>query len=65
MMELGLTQTQLKKGKCSVKSRTTEEFLVASATQIEELCPTQQILLPQGLNATELTHPPEVRTVII
>lgn len=52
-MELDPIQTQLKNGKCSVYDRTTAFPLVASAMHIDELCATQHILLPHGLNATE------------
>lgn len=52
-------QMQLKNGKCSVYSLMTAFPLVASATHIDELCATQQILLPHGLNATECIQPPE------
>lgn len=52
-MELDPIQTQLKNGKCSVYNRTTAFPLVASAMHIDELCATQHILLPHGLNATE------------
>lgn len=58
IMELDPIQTQLKNGKCSVYNRATVFPLVASAMQIDELCATQQILLPQGLNATECIQPP-------
>lgn len=52
-------QMQLKNGKCSVYSLMTAFPLVASATHIDELCATQQILLPHGLNATECIQPPK------
>lgn len=52
-------QIQLKNGKCSVYSLMTAFPLVASATHIDELCATQQILLPHGLNATECIQPPK------
>lgn len=58
-MELDPIQTQLKNGKCSVYSLITAFPLVASAIHMDELCATQQILLPQGLNATQCIHPPE------
>lgn len=57
-MELDPIQTHLKNGKCSVYNRTTAFPLVASAMHIDELCATQQILLPQGLNATACIQPP-------
>ena len=59
IMELGPTHIQLRNGKYSVNNLTTAFPLLASATHIEELCPTQQILLPQGLKATAWTQPPE------
>lgn len=58
-------QMQLRNGKCSVYSLTTAFPLVASATHIDELCATQQILLPHGLNATECIHPPEYKRHVI
>lgn len=54
-------QMQLKNGKCSVYSLMTAFPLVASATHIDELCATQQILLPHGLNATECIQPPNTQ----
>lgn len=60
-MELDPIHTQLKNGKCSVYNRITAFPLVASAMQIDELCATQQILLPQGLNATECIQPPKCK----
>lgn len=63
-MELDPIQTQFKNGKCSVYNRTTAFPLVASAMQIDELWATQQILLPQGLNATECIQPPKHREVV-
>lgn len=58
-MLLDPIQMQLKNGKCSVYSLITAFPLVASATHIEELCATQQILLPHGLNTTECIQPPK------
>lgn len=60
-MLLDPIQMQLRNGKCSVYSLMTAFPLVASATHIDELCATQQILLPHGLNATECIQPPEYK----
>lgn len=65
-MLLDPIQMQLRNGKCSVYSLTTAFPLVASAIHIDELCATQQILLPHGLNATECIQPPKyIKTIII